>query len=195
MQAIRLGIGAALLSAQAALGSPAPRLVPQRDVTVSYQISIPGRPSLDVRVAIQAGGTRLRIVGDELPTSFIVDRRSETAAIVLPMLKTFTRVSIARYDPAQTVLAGASFVRGARDVVAGFACTHWRARSARGTAEACLTEDGVILQGSVTSDRKGTLGIVRALRVSYGGLPPQIFTVPDDYVESPLGQAAASYLK
>ena len=194
-----LGGAVALLGASAlfsaALGALGPRLLPARDVTVAYQVEVPRRPPIDVRVAIAAGGARLRIVGEDLPTSFLVDRQTETAAIVLPMLKTYTRVSIARYDPTQTVLRGAGFARGGNETMLGLPCTHWHARSAQGQADACITADGVILQGSLTSDHKGNVGAVRAVRVEYGALPPAIFKVPGNYSESPLGQAAAQFLK
>jgi hypothetical protein len=173
-----------------AAASPAPRLVPTRDVTVSYEVRPHGHAPIAIRVAIAAGGARLRIIGDDLPTSFVVDRDSETAAIVLPMLKTYTRVSIARYDPAQTVLHGAAFTRGGRDLVAGLACTRWQAHAPKGNADACITDDGVILDGRVAS-----FGEVRALRVEYGPLSEKIFTVPSNYTESQLGQAAANFSK
>ncbi len=178
-----------------AAASPAPRLVPTRDVTVAYEVRPHGHAPLAVRVAIAAGGERLRIIGDDLPTSFLVNRDTETAAIVLPMLKTYTNVSIARYDPAQTVLRGAGFTRGGRGTIAGLSCTHWQAHSAQGSADACITADGVILEGTATSDRKGSLGEVRALRVEFGKLPPEIFAVPANYTESQLGQAAADFIK
>jgi hypothetical protein len=189
---------ATLLTTSPALATvtpPAPRLVPLRDVTVDYQVVIPNQQPLEVRVAIAAGGTRLRILGEDLPTSFLVDRQTETAAIVLPMLKTYTRVSIARYDPAQTVLRGAGFSRGGRGEVAGLPCTHWQSHSAQGHADACITADGVILAGSMVSDRKGNLGEIRALRATYAPLPPDIFAVPTNYHESPLAQAAANFMK
>jgi hypothetical protein len=190
-----LGLAAALSGTGGAYGAAGPRLLPARDVTVAYQVDVPRGPPIDVRVAIAAGGERLRIVGEDLPTSFLVDRQTETAAIVLPMLKTYTRVSIARYDPTQTVLRGAGFARGRPDNMVGLPCTHWHAHSGQGEADACITADGVILQGSLTSDRKGNVGTVRAVRVDYGALPPAIFAVPDNYSESPLGQAAAQFIK
>lgn len=192
--AARMAIVVALPAMVAGTG-PAPRLVPIRDVTVEYQVLIPDQQPIDVRAAIAAGGTRLRILGEDLPTSFLVDRETETAAIVLPMLKTYTRVSIARYDPTQTVLRGAGFVRAGRGEAAGLPCTKWRARSAQGRAEACITEDGVILEGSMVSDRSGNLGAIRALRVTYARLPAEIFAVPGNYHESPLAQAAARLMK
>jgi len=188
-------LGAALLVDNAAFGAVGPRLLPARDVTVAYQVEVPRRPPIDVRVAIAAGGDRLRIVGEDLPTSFLVDRQTETAAIVLPMLKTYTRISIARYDPTQTVLRGAGFARGGNETMLGLPCTHWHARSAQGQADACITADGVILQGSLTSDHKGNVGAIRAVHVEYGTLPPAIFTVPGNYSESLLGQAAAQFIK
>jgi hypothetical protein len=185
----------AVLETGPALAAEGPRLLPMRDVTVAYEVSIPGQAPLQIRAAIEAGGERLQIIGEDLPTSFLVDRDTETAAIVLPMLKTYTRVSVARYDPTRNVLRGAGFTPRGRDVVAGATCTRWHAQSAQGAADACITADGVILEGTLTSDRKGTRGSIRALRVSYGRLPPEIFAVPSNYTESPLGQAAAGFLK
>ncbi len=191
-----LGTGAAFSTARGAdHNALAPRLLPARDVTVAYRVEVPRRPPIDVRVAIAAGGARLRIIGEDLPTSFLVDRQTETAAIVLPMLKTYTRISIARYDPTQNVLRGAGFTRGGNETMLGLRCTHWHAHAAQGQADACITEDGVILQGSLSSDRKGNVGMVRAVNVAFGALPPAIFTVPDNYSESPLGQAAAQFIK
>jgi hypothetical protein len=185
----------AVLGTGPAFAEGGPRLLPTRDVTVAYEVAIPGQEPLHVRVAIEAGGERLQIVGEDLPTSFLVDRDTETAAIVLPMLKTYTRVSIARYDPTRTILRGAGFTPRGRDLIAGAMCTRWHAQSAQGSADACITADGVILDGTLTSDRKGTRGTIRAVRVSYGRLPPEIFAVPSNYTESPLGQAAAGFLK
>ncbi len=189
-----LGLLATLANGPA-FGAGGPRLLPTRDVTVAYDVTIPGQQPLRVRVAIQAGGERLQIIGEDLPTSFVVDRDSETAAIVLPMLKTYTRVSVARYDPTRTVLRGAGFTPHGRDVVAGIPCTRWHAQSAQGAADACITADGVILAGTLDSNRKGTRGTIHAVRVSYGRLPPELFVVPSNYRESPLGQAVAGFLK
>lgn len=192
---IAAGALAAMLPAIAATLPPAPVLVPTRDVTVDYTVQPPDRPVLDVQVAVAARGRRLHITGENLPTSFLVDRDSETAAILLPVLRTYTRVNIARYDLGRTVLRGASFVQAGRDQVAGLTCTLWRARSADGTAQACVTDDGVILSGEAYSNRKGALGAIRAQRVHYGTLPAAMFDVPPDFTESPLGQAAAQFLR
>jgi len=185
----------AMLGTGPALGEGGPRLLPTRDVTVAYDVAIPGQTPLRVRVAIKAGGERLQIIGEDLPTSFLVDRDTETAAIVLPMLKTYTRVSVAKYDPTRNVLHGAGFTPRGRAIVAGIPCARWHAQSAQGSADACITPDGVIMDGTLISDRKGVRGTIHAVHVSYGRLPPEIFAVPSNYSESPLGQAAAGFLK
>ena len=170
-------------------------LAPTRDVTVEYQVVPPEHVPLAVQVAIAAGGMRLHIVGEDLPTTFLVDRNSEIADITLPLFRTYTRVDIGRYDPTHTILRGAAFSRGGESRVAGLACTIWHATSPSGFANACITPDGVILEGSATSNRKGALGTIRAQFVHYGPLPADLFDVPPDFSESPLGQAAAQFLK
>jgi hypothetical protein len=178
-----------------AVAAPAPRLVPDRDVTVEYRLVPPGQPEIPVRAEIAAGGLRLRATSDELPAIIIVNRATETASVLVPLLRAYANVGIGKYDPATTVLRGASFSRGGRDVVAGFACTRWQAVSAHGTASACITEGGVILAGTARSDRRGDLGSVRAVRVSYGALPPTAFAIPADFVENPLAQSALKMMR
>ena len=161
----------------------APRLVPERDVTVQYTVTPRDHAPLDVRVAIEGGGRHLRIASADLPTSFLVDRPDGTATILLPMLKLYATVGIGQFDPERTVLRGARFERHGGHSVAGLACTDWTAVSVQGHAEACITEDGVILQGSAT-DRHGLLGSVRATTVEYAALAPVLFRRPDGYTNA-----------
>ena len=172
---MRALLAACLFATPAA--AAAPLLVPTRDVTVTYNVRPRDHAPLDVRVSIAAGGERLRITAENLPTAFLVDRRAHVATVLLPMLKMFTTVKIGDYDPRDTVLRGAQFVRGGREVVAGRMCTDWTAQSPKGRARACITEDGVILRGEA-EDRHGELGSVLASTVQYGGLSPEIFERP-----------------
>ncbi len=131
-------------------------------------------------MAIQAGGVHLRVAGESLPISLLVDRRDGTASILLPVLKLYNTVAIGRYDPERTILRGARFERHGERHLTGLACSDWAASSPQGHASACITQDGVILAGTA-SDRSGELGTVRATTVVYGTLPPVLFRLPDGY--------------
>jgi hypothetical protein len=157
-----------------------PRLVPSRDVAVDYTVQPRDRQAVQVHVEIEGGGGHLRITSPELPTAFLVDRPAETATILLPMLKLFATVGIAKYDPEQSVLRGAHFDRHGVRFLDGLVCTDWTAFSAQGHASACITDDGVILTGTA-SDRHGLLGAVHATTVQYRALPPILFRRPDGY--------------
>jgi len=158
----------------------APRLVPERDVTVDYTVHATEAPLQDVRVSIQAGGRRLRISAQDLPAIFLIDRPAGTATILVPLLRGYATASISRYDPEATVLRGARFTRGGAETIAGLACTDWKAVSASGSAEACITPDGIILKGSAT-DRHGGSGSVVASTVAYGSLDAATFERPEDF--------------
>jgi hypothetical protein len=175
----------AVLAAANAAAEPRPLLVPNRDVTVDYQVAPSGHASIGVRVAIRAGGTKLRITSDTLPTTLLVNRDTEQAAIMLPMLRAYSDVKIGRYDPEHTVLKDASFLRTGRDRVAGHECTVWRSTSKDGTAEACITPDGLILRGAVDSDKRGRQVTVDATRVDFGPIAEAEFEVPPDFQKSP----------
>jgi hypothetical protein len=154
-------------------------------VTVEYEIAPAGRQAVGIRVAIQAGGAHLRITSPELPTTFLVDRPAGEASILLPMLRTFADVKIGKLDPERTVLKGARFSRAGHRHIAGRDCVVWHAESEQGTADGCITDDGVLLRGAATSARRGELGQVTALRVVYGPLPDADFAVPPDFQKSP----------
>jgi hypothetical protein len=169
-----------------------PLLAPVRDVTVTYTVHPRDHAPIEVRVSIAAGGALLRITAEDLPTAFLVDRRAHMATILVPMLKMFTTVKIGDYDPQESVLRGAHFERHGTERIAGRACTDWTALSAQGSAQACITEDGVILRGRATNHH-GELGTVMASTVQYGKLPPQVFERPPGFSNAgslPIGEFA-----
>jgi hypothetical protein len=190
MNATRLTLpGAAVvlasLAVSGAAADPRPLLVPARDVTVAYEVTPDGHAPIDVLVAIKAGGSRLRITSDTLPTTLLVDRSTERAAILVPMLHAYSDIKIGRYDPEQTVLKGANFTRGGAQRVLGHPCTEWHAASSDGTASACITSEGVILRAEVESDKRGQAVHLAATRVDFAPVPDAIFVVPPDFQRSP----------
>lgn len=157
-----------------------PRLVPDRDVTVDYQVEPRDAPRVEVRVSIAAGGRHLRISAQDLPATFLIDREAAMATILVPILKSYTSTSIAHYDLEETVLHGARFSRLGSEVIAGLPCTDWSAVSDRGRAQGCITRDGVILKGEAT-DSHGRVGRVMASTVAFGGLDRSSFELPEGY--------------
>jgi len=172
----------ALMFATPAVAS-VPLLAPTRDVTVTYNVQPRDHAPLQVRVSIAAGGARLRITAEDIPTAFLVDRREHMATILLPMLKMFATVKIGEYDPQESVLRGAHFERHGTETIAGRVCTDWSAVSAQGAAAACITEDGVILRGHA-ANHHGELGTVMASTVEYGALPAELFERPRGFTNA-----------
>ena len=161
-------------------GAAVPRLVPLRDVTIDYQVHPgDGRPQ-SVRVSIEAGGSHLRIQGEEIPASIVVDRTIGLAHVMVPLLRAYTSLSVARYDPERTVLRDARFERVGQEQLSTGRCTDWVAHSQSGTASACITDGGVILKGEVTN-RHGRVGTVLATAVEYASLPPWTWAIPTDW--------------
>ena len=154
-----------------------PRLVPADDVTVDYLVHPSHGPEQAVQVSIQGGGAHLRISGQNIPASLLVDRQAGIAYVLAPLLRAYSSIGISRYDPERTVLRRAHFEQGAVEQLAGGLCTDWRAVSPSGTASACITDRGVILKGEA-SDRSGQLGKVIATRVAFRPQPPWIWSPP-----------------
>ncbi len=175
----------ALLTAGLAPG-PHPLLFPARDVTIDYTLEPAGQPARDITVAVEAGGTRLRVTSPDLPTTFLIDRPAGTATILLPLLRLYSEVRVGELDPERTILRGAAFTPEGPARLAGLRCRRWHATSPQGNADGCLTPDGVLLAGSAVSNRRGALGTIEARRVVYGPLDPGEFAIPPDFQEAPV---------
>ena len=163
--------------------TPAPLLAPRHDVTVAYSFTPAGRAPMDITVAVAAGGQKLHVRGADLPVVMVIDRAAGVAQLMLPIAAAYATVSIAGQDPERAFLRDARFTRGAGRRVAGLACTDWTAVRAAEHAQACITSDGVILDGSVTTKSHGT-SRVKALRVSQAPLAREMFSVPSNYTST-----------
>jgi len=162
-----------------------PLLAPTHPVTIDYLVTTRDGGTIDVHVAILAGGARLRVTSPELPTMFLVDRAAGIAQVVLPVLRAYSTVDIRKYDPEQHELRAAVFTHRGQSRIAGRACTQWQASSPEGSGSACITADGILLEGELTSARHGAVARVIASRVQDGAPPPGEFDVPEGFSESP----------
>ena len=127
----------------------------------------------------RAGGQQARI---DLPdgTYAIADRGADQAMLVMPHQRVVMAIPLSA-TPVSEFLpdSNAAFTRGGSDTVAGYRCTIWTLRNARGTASACITEDGVVLRANGRAN-DGEGGTVLASAVRYAPQPRALFVPPPD---------------
>lgn len=176
---------AAVLLAAPAAAQPAPRVLPSRDVAVTYSLAgaaadaIPGGAPGAVRLTWDAEGERLRAAADGRPQTALVDLRAASAHILDGALRTALTVPVRDADIASITLRGARFTRRGQDSVAGLACTTYAVVAARGSGTVCLTDDGVALSGQGVVN--GRTGSFVATEVAYAAQPEAMFRVPAGY--------------
>lgn len=186
-----LGLLAALLLAAPAAAQPAPRVLPSRDVAVTYRVSgaaatsVPGGIPGALRLAWDADGERLRAEADGRTQAALVDLRAQTANVLDSAIRSALALPMRQSDVAAATLRGAKLTRRGRDTVAGLACTTYAVETSRGSGTVCLTEDGVPLSGQGTVD--GRAGSFTATQVTYGEQPDSLFRIPPDYVRLDMG--------
>ena len=191
----RFSPGAASLPAGPLAGPPAggaaaqarPRLQPDRDVTVTYQVegaaasAVPGGIPGALRLSWDAEGQRLRAEPEGRTQAVLVDFRAEAAQVLDATLRSALSLPVREGDLQPLTLQGARLTRRGNDAVAGLPCTAWDVQSGRGNGVVCLTADGVALRASGEVD--GRRGAFTALSVAYGALPDELFSVPPGYMQ------------
>lgn len=182
---------AALLLTAPAAAQPAPRVLPSRDVAVTYRVSgaaataVPGGIPGALRLAWDADSERLRAEADGRTQAALVDLRAQTANVVDSTTRSALALPMRQGDVAAATLRGAKLTRRGRDTVAGLPCTTYAVETARGSGTVCLTEDGVPLSGQGTVD--GRAGSFTATQVAYGEQPEALFRVPSGYIRLDMG--------
>ncbi|ACI52674.1 conserved hypothetical protein [Gluconacetobacter diazotrophicus PA1 5] len=159
-----------------------PPLAPARDVQVEYNVQPDGAPAPKaIQTWFTANGGMMRIDSPEGLGSTILDRAARQVTIVLNKQKVYTQLD-ARNGIRNPFLLDLSmqFTRKGTGQVAGLACTVWDIVSGRGTATACVTDDGVILREDGV-DGDGMKGRLEATKVTYGPLPVSLFQPPQGY--------------
>ena len=166
-----------------------PTIEPQRPVAVTYDLSTTETGAMRVEAfadpAMQAA--RLQLGGGS--DYVLLDRAHERVMLVSPDKGLFFVVSSAgmlhrRLGPD----SGLRFARVGRRMIAGESCTVWSVQGPSGNGEACVTLDGVILQGAGQGDRPDDHGQVPsghlvATAVSYAPMPDAFFAPPSGLQE------------
>ncbi len=173
----------------AAWADETPRLMPSRDVDITYRVSSGDKPVTE-RVRWLAAEEIERIdphgKGYLLARSayMIIEHRKKTAEIVDPKTHSVT----ATVNPVAGELAeieNAKLTPLGSATVAKLGCQVWRAEiSAQVEREICLTEDGVLLRV-----RNGDKTVLEATAVKYHHISSKLFDIPPDYQAGSNAQA------
>ncbi|MCX2560065.1 DUF4412 domain-containing protein [Acetobacter farinalis] len=163
--------------AASAVPQDAPFITPSVDVDVLYELTSPkGEAVMTQRMRWQVATLRQRLDPEGSALFMITSWPDHTLTVVDPDRKresVMPAPSQTLTPPGQPAMVG-TYARLGGSVVAGERCTIWRTRDADGHAsDVCYTADGLLLQvaqqGQVT---------VRALRVTRGAQPDEVFAIP-----------------
>ena len=187
---IRMLVAACVaVSVTAAAAAPVPRLVPQHDVTVTYDVSGAaaeavspkgaGGAPVSVRLQWSAGQNRLLAAAPGRPQRFLIDVPGHQAVVLDDTARTALILPMRETDVQATVAANARFTRRGQETVAGETCTVWAVDTGRGAGTVCLTEDGVPLRGE--GDANGRHSDFVATAVDHGRVDPADVAFPAGY--------------
>ncbi|RFD20754.1 hypothetical protein DY926_04110 [Komagataeibacter melaceti] len=179
MVAMTSGCGAAMAQDAPSIHPP---LTPTRDVQVDYNVQPDGVPEpKTVRTWFAYNGGLMRIDSPQGMGETILNRMSRQVTIIINTQKVYSQLD-ARYGIRNPFLLDLSmtFARKGTGMVAGVACTQWDVTTDQGSATACVTEDGVVLQ-EIGVDGDGLRGRLEATKVVYGPIPDSMFQPPADY--------------
>ena len=166
--------------ALALVGSPSaaeeqPRLVPTRDVDITYKIMQQRQRPITERVRWSAGEHIERVDGPNKSTS-IFDHNARVDTLLNGATRTYRKLENA---PRQLLEPepGAALKRGSDSIVAGLPCTDWSWTEDVEKHTVCVTPDGVVLRLVVDESKT----VMEARSVHYAPQPADLFRVPPSY--------------
>ncbi|WP_236646553.1 DUF4412 domain-containing protein [Aristophania vespae] len=163
-----------------------PRLSPTRDVIVTYRFRAGDDPQeaarmSEVKVSFAASGDRLRIDHQNHQIATLLDRPSQKVTIVNMTNKTYAQLMPLHGLRNPFLLdLNMHYKAGDRTRVSGYPCQNWAIESEEGKAQACVTDDGVILSEKGV-DADGITGQLEAINVEYRDIPASAFQPPADF--------------
>ncbi len=170
-----------------------PRLLPSRDVAVTYRVTgdaahmANAPPVSTVRASFAVVGGCLRLEADGQPAYLLVDRAARQMLVVLPAQHSFMALP---YDASRALRFeddDAHLSRRGRSTVAGLSCTEYDVQTAHAQGSACLTDDGVLLRAQgMTAENRG--GGLEATNVSYAPQPKAAFIPPAGFLRLEIPQ-------
>jgi hypothetical protein len=153
-----------------------PKLLPDRDVDITYRVTDRSDKPLQERVRWLAASHLQRIDGPGR-RAVLADRTTDYITILTPSTKSFVKLR----EPAGGLFRpdeGAAYTKGSENVVAQVPCTEWGSTDPNtGNARsACVTDDGVMLR--ITENGQT---LIQAISVQYRPLKPTTFEIPHGY--------------
>ncbi len=181
----------------AAFADDAPRLMPDRDVDITYRVTSGDKTSgktVTERVRWLAADEMERIdphgSGYLLHRSayMLIDHRKKSADIIDPKHRLVTSIT----DPVVGELAeieNAKLMPLGTATVAKLSCAVWHAEIAANVErEVCLTGDGVLLRV-----RDGEKTLLEATAVKYHHISSKLFDIPPNYTAAPTAKSAPDF--
>ncbi len=146
VMAFALLIWAMLFHPHRADAAIALKLLPDRDVTVQYTVTAPGRQPHDYDVSFSAESKRLRIDDPARGLWFLVDLRTAGVMMVVPTMRVVvTAPDIANLTAILQSAKAARFTPIGQATIAGLRCTRYLVLSKQVTGTTCLTHNGIAL--------------------------------------------------
>jgi hypothetical protein len=175
---------ALLLAGAAAKAEEQPKLLPTRDVDITYDVTRPQQPKIRERVRWLAGDHLERVDGSGRSTT-IFDRNAHEVTLFTSVNRTYRKLEGAPRRPSEPE-PGAALNRGKDAVVAGLPCTDWSWVEDVETHTVCATADGVVLRVVVDGQT-----FIEARSVKYAPQKADLFQVPRGYAPALAPDGAA----
>jgi hypothetical protein len=177
-----------------AMAADYPSVQPKRDVTVSYDLDSTATGPMHLRLMVSPEMQVMRIEMGGNGDYILLDRGQERVRMVSPskgMIFAVSSDGFLHRDLGSG--SGLRFERQGHRRIAGHGCTVWKVLGPGGAGDACVTEDGVVLEGQghgFRPDAQGQVpaGHLVATAVSDAPLPPAFFEVPSGLQEVDLPQ-------
>ena len=151
-----------------------PKLLPTRDVDITYDVTRPQQPRTRERVRWLAGEHLERVDSSGRSTT-IFDRNAREVTLLTPANRTYRKLEGAPRRALEPE-PGAILKRGNDAVVAGLPCTDWSWTEDVETHTVCATTDGVTLRLVVDGAT-----FFQARSVKYAPQKAELFQVPPNY--------------
>jgi hypothetical protein len=178
------GIALLTLAPTVALAQDYPTIEPQRPVAITYDLSSTATGRMRIEAFADPAQQVARLQLGQGSDYVLLDRAGERVMLVSPDKGLIFVVSSAgmlhrRLGPD----SGLRFQRTGHRMIAGEGCTVWTVLGPSGSGDACITHDGVVLEGAGQGDRPDDNGQIPsghllATAVSYAPLPPSLFAPP-----------------
>lgn len=161
-----------------------PTIEPERPVAITYDLSSTATGPMRIQAFADPVEQVARLQLGQGSDYLLLDRATERVMLVSPGKGLIFVVSSAgmlhrRLGPD----SGLRFSRTGHRMIAGQGCTVWSVVGPSGSGDACVTHDGVVLEGAGQGDRPDDHGQIpsghlQATAVSYAPLPPSLFAPP-----------------